>query len=69
MMFITLTLAKEGLFGSANEEIEINPCLISSLSSSGESGTWILMPPYQKAVKVRETIEQIKSLCENMNAS
>lgn len=57
-MMIQLTEAKLGLVGEEDEPLFINASLISTLEDD-EFGTWILIPPYQKPIKVRETIKQI----------
>ncbi len=64
-MIIQLTQAKAGLGGEEDETIFIQGDLISSFDED-EFGTWILIPPYQKPIKVRESLKQLKKLIGSM---
>lgn len=57
-MILELTQAKSGLSGEEDDTIYVQSNLISTLEPD-EFGTWILIPPYQKPIKVRESLKQL----------
>lgn len=64
-MMIKLTQASNGFDGySEDSPLWVNACLISTVEED-EFGTLILIPPYQKPIKVRETLKKIITLINN----
>lgn len=62
-MIIKLTQAKPGIGGDDEDSLYIQSNLISTIDED-EFGCWILIPPYQKPIKVRETLKQLLNLID-----
>ncbi len=58
---IKLTRVSFSIDFQEDVDLWVNPLLISTLDED-EFGTWILIPPYQKPIKVRETLKKVLQL-------